>query len=47
VRAGVLETWDTSALPDGRYTLVLALADSRGGQFFARQAVTVRHAAVP
>jgi hypothetical protein len=47
VRAGVLDTWDTSALPDGQYTLVLTLADSRGEQFLARQLVTVRHAAVP
>jgi hypothetical protein len=47
VRAGVLDTWDTSALPDGRYTLVLALVDSRGEQYFARQLVTVRHSAVP
>jgi hypothetical protein len=47
VRAGVLDTWDTSALPDGRYTLVLALIDNRGEQFFARQAVTIRHSAVP
>jgi 1A family penicillin-binding protein len=47
VRAGVLDTWDTSALPDGRYTLVLALIDSRGQQYFARQLVTVRHSAAP
>ncbi|HLH22637.1 MAG TPA: PBP1A family penicillin-binding protein [Chloroflexota bacterium] len=47
VRAGVLDTWDTSALPDGRYTLVLSLVDSRGEQFFARQLVTVRHSAAP
>ncbi len=47
VRDGVLDTWDTSALPDGRYTLVLALVDNRGEQYFARQSVTVRHSAAP
>lgn len=45
VRTGVLDTWDTSALPDGAYTLVLAVVNSYGQQFFARQVVTVRHAA--
>jgi hypothetical protein len=43
----VLDLWDTSALPNGQYTLVLALADSRGETYFARQLVTVRHSAVP
>jgi len=47
VRAGVLDTWDTSALPNGTYTLLLALVDNRGEQFFARQLVTIRHSPVP
>jgi hypothetical protein len=47
VNSGVLEIWDTSALPNGQYTLVLALADSRGETYFARQPVTIRRSASP
>jgi 1A family penicillin-binding protein len=47
VRSGVLETWDTAALPDGSYTLVLAVVNSQGQQFFTRQPITIRHSPSP
>src|SRR3712207_8787860 len=39
---GVLETWDTSALPEGKYTLALVAVNERGQQFVARQVVSVQ-----
>jgi hypothetical protein len=47
VRAGVLDTWDTTLLPDGQYTVALVLVDSRGQQFVLQRLVTVRHWTVP
>jgi 1A family penicillin-binding protein len=47
VRSGVLDTWDTSDLPDGLYTLMLAVVDSDGRQQFARQVVRIRRGSPP
>ncbi len=47
VQAGVLETWDTSPLPDGLYTLVLSVQNSYGEQVSARQLVQVHHSPAP
>jgi len=47
VRDGVLETWDTTALPDGLYTLRLTVTDHRGQQRSAQQLVQVKHSASP
>jgi hypothetical protein len=47
VRDGVLETWDTSGLADGVYTLMLGVADSAGRQVFSRQVVRIRHSPAP
>jgi len=43
VQDGVLETWDTSVLPDGLYTLRLTVTDNRGYQQTAQQLVHIRH----
>jgi hypothetical protein len=47
VRSGVLDTWDTSDLPDGLYTLMLAVVDSDGRQQFARQLIRIHRVSPP